>query len=37
MKAEGKLPFGQVPYLEHDGIAIAQSGAIARYIAKMAT
>lgn len=35
MKAEGKLPFGQVPYLEHDGIAIAQSGAIARYIAKI--
>lgn len=35
MKAEGKLPFGQVPYLEHDGISFAQSGAIARYIAKL--
>jgi len=30
-----KLPFGQVPYMEHETIAIAQSGAIARYIAKL--
>ena len=30
-----KLPFGQLPYLEHGDICIAQSGAIQRYIAKI--
>ena len=29
-------PFGQLPLLYHDGVRIAQSGAIARYCAKMA-
>jgi len=33
LKADGVLPFGQVPFFEEDGFAISQSHAIARYIA----
>jgi hypothetical protein len=29
-----KLPFGQLPILEEDGFVLAQSGTIARYVAK---
>ena len=35
MQAAGILPFGQLPYMEHGSIKIAQSGAIQRYIAKL--
>lgn len=35
LKAAGTLPFGQLPYLEHNGVKIAQSGAIMRYLAKV--
>eukprot|EP00695_Tsukubamonas_globosa_P002233 TRINITY_DN3340_c0_g1_i1.p2 TRINITY_DN3340_c0_g1~~TRINITY_DN3340_c0_g1_i1.p2 ORF type:complete len:229 (-),score=128.73 TRINITY_DN3340_c0_g1_i1:157-771(-) len=34
IKASGNLPFGQLPVLVVDGVYIAQSIAIARYIAK---
>ncbi|XP_077999729.1 hematopoietic prostaglandin D synthase-like [Glandiceps talaboti] len=33
-KASGKYPFGQSPILEVDGIVLAQSRAIARFVAK---
>ena len=33
---ETEGPFGQLPLLDHDGVRVAQSGAIARYCAKMA-
>ena len=29
------LPFGQIPYLEHGDVKLAQSGAIIRYLAKL--
>jgi len=32
---KSSLPFGQLPYLEHGDVKIAQSGAIQRYIAKI--
>lgn len=34
LKAEGKLEFGQVPMLEHDGKHLVQSWAILRYLGK---
>merc|ERR1719290_458914 len=40
VKAEGKLPFGQLPVLEvggEEGRIIAQSGAINRYLAQLVT
>ena len=36
MKASGELPYGQLPVLEVDGEAIAQTPAIARFCAKAA-
>jgi len=33
LKAGGKLPFGQLPTLETDGMVLSQSGAIARFVA----
>ena len=30
------LPFGQLPVLQHDGITLSQSHAIARYVARLA-
>jgi len=33
LKADGVLPFGQVPFFEEEGYAISQSHAIGRYIA----
>ena len=30
----GKTPFGQLPILEVDGVVIAQSGTIIRYVAE---
>lgn len=33
---KGKLPFGQCPYLEHGDVKLAQSGAIIRYMARIA-
>lgn len=35
LKTEGKLEFGQVPMLEHDGKHLVQSWAILRYIGKI--
>lgn len=35
MKADGTLPFGQVPYFVHGNVKMAQSGAIVRYCAKI--
>ena len=35
MKAEGSLPYGQLPILEVDGVIIAQSAAIARFCGKL--
>ena len=35
MKESGVLPFGQLPYLVHGNVKIAQSGAIIRYFAKL--
>ena len=35
MKETGVLPFGQLPYLVHGNVKIAQSGAIIRYFAKL--
>jgi len=35
MKAEGELPFGQLPILLVNGEAIAQTGAIARFCGKL--
>ena len=34
LKAEGKLEFGQVPMLEHDGKHLVQTWAILRYLGK---
>jgi len=31
-----KLPFGQVPYMEHDDVKMAHSNAILRYVGKLA-
>ncbi|XP_077862978.1 S-crystallin SL11-like [Saccoglossus kowalevskii] len=33
-KEKGRMPFGQLPILEFDGKTIAQSRAVARYVAK---
>jgi len=35
LQASGKLPFNQLPVLEHNGVVLAQSMAIARYLAKL--
>ena len=35
LKAEGKLEFGQLPMLEHDGKNLVQSWAILRYLGKL--
>lgn len=35
MQASGKLPFNQLPILEHNGVVLAQSNSIARYLAKL--
>ena len=35
LKAEGKLEFGQVPMVEHDGKYLVQSWSILRYLGKL--
>ena len=34
-RSDGRLPFGQVPVLNVDGVTLAQTGAIARFCGKL--